>query len=364
MPVAARLFDGKTAKAQPVLLTLAEDRLYVTAEDGAPVGDWALAELRDENRPPRKGELRLSLDHEEGRIVVTDIAFVEQLRHLCPMLQKRRSAPVGWWRPYAYWGGGAVLSVVLIFTFVLPLLAGQVARLLPMETREQIGSQARDFVVQSIARNNRTTPETVICTKPEAEVILQKLVGLLQLNTDADEKVRKITVVRTKQANAFALPGGELIIFSGLFDLAEHPNGFAGVLAHEIAHVAHNHPTRLFVTSAGVATVFSVLLGDVTGGTFLAALGQMTLGSGYSRDFEREADQSAIERMQGAGFDVSPMAGLMQKLSEQSDSESFLSFLDSHPGFEERIAALTEAGNRGGAALSEAEWAQLQGFCK
>ena len=68
--------------------------------------------------------------------------------------------------------------------------------------------------------------------------------------------------------------------------------------------------------------------------------------------------------MQGAGFDVSPMAGLMQKLSEQSDSESFLSFLDSHPGFEERIAALTEAGNRGGAALSEAEWAQLQGFCK
>ena len=302
MSVAARLFDGKTAKAQPVLLTLAEDRLYVTAEDGAPVGDWALAELRDENRPLREDELRLSLDHEEGRIVVTDIAFVEQLRHLCPTLQKRRSAPKGWWRPYAFWGGGAVLSVVLIFTVILPLLAGQVARLLPMETREQIGSQATDFIVQSIARRNGTTPEAVTCSNPEAEAVLQ--------------------------------------------------------------NVAHNHPTRLFVTNAGVATVLSILLGDVTGGTFLAALGQMTLGSGYSRDFEREADQSAIERMQAAGLDVSPMANLMQKLGEQPGSESFLSFLDSHPGFEERVATLTAAGDNGSNALSETEWAVLQGFCK
>ncbi len=364
MSVAARLFDGKTAKAQPVLLTLAEDRLYVTAEDGTPVGDWALAELRDENRPPREDDLRLSLDHEEGRIVVTDIAFVEQLRHLCPMLQKRRSAPAGWWRPYAFWGGGAVLSVVLIFTVILPLLAGQVARLLPMETREQIGSQATDFIVQSIARRGGTTPDAVTCSNPEAEAVLQKLVSLLQNEADADETVRNITVVKTKQANAFALPGGQLIIFSGLLDLADHPNGFTGVLAHEMAHVAHNHPTRLFVTNAGVATVFSVLLGDVTGGTFLATLGQMTLGSGYSRDFEREADQSAIERMQAAGLDVSPMAGLMQKVGEQPGSESFLSFLDSHPGFEERVATLMAAGNNGGAALSEAEWAVLQGFCK
>ncbi|MEX1034422.1 MAG: M48 family metallopeptidase [Sneathiella sp.] len=364
MPVAARLFDGKTAKAEPVLLTLAEGRLFIASEDGQPLGDWPLDELRDENRPKLESEIKLSLDHQDVRLVITDIAFVEQLRQLCPALQKRRSAPAGWWRPYAYWGGGAVLSVVIMFTVVLPLLAGQVARLLPMETRQQIGSESRDFIVQSIARKRNTTPEAITCKNPEAELVLQKLVTQLQDGGVMDNAVSDITVVRTRQANAFALPGGQLIIFSGLLDLADHPNGFAGVLAHEIAHAAHNHPTRLFVTNVGVATVFSLLLGDVTGGTFLAALGQMTIGSGYSRDFEREADRSAIERMQGAGFDISPMADLMQKLAEQKGSESFLPFLDSHPGFDERIANLTAAGNSGGAALSETEWAQIQGFCK
>ncbi|MEX0582850.1 MAG: hypothetical protein WD185_04205, partial [Sneathiella sp.] len=76
MPVAARLFDGKTAKAEPVLLTLAEGRLFIASEDGQPLGDWPLDELRDENRPKLESEIKLSLDHQDARLLITDIAFV------------------------------------------------------------------------------------------------------------------------------------------------------------------------------------------------------------------------------------------------------------------------------------------------
>lgn len=363
MAVAARLFDGKAAKARDVFLTLADGQLFIHDTEGVLLGDWPVSELYDENRPTRDDELNLSLDHEDARLIITDVAFIDVLRRLCPHLHKRRAGPAGWWKPYLYWGGGAVVAVIVIFTVVLPLLAWQIAYLIPTETQAQIGQETRDIFIKAIAREDGAKAEAVVCRNPAAEAVLERLVTALAAADGEENPVRKITVVKTKQANAFALPGGQLMIFSGLFDISDHPNGFSAVLAHEIAHAEHNHPMRLFVTNAGVATIFSLLLGDVSGGTLLATLGQMTVGSGYSRDFEREADRSAIERMQAAGYDISPMVPLMEKLAKQTPSSGFLSFLDSHPGFDERIETLRAAGKTGGAALSDEDWTTLRGYC-
>ena len=364
MSVPARLYDGKAAKAQEVYLTLASGRLFIHDTESQLLGDWPVEALRDENRPSRKDEVSLSLDHEDARLIITDITLIEELRLICPQLHKKRAGPKGWWKPYVYWGGGAVAAIIILFTVVLPLLAWQIAYLIPNSTQAEIGRESRDFFIEAIARGKKETAENLVCKNAEAEAILDRLVLALVPAEEGESPVSEITVVRAKQANAFALPGGQLMIFSGLLDISDHPNGFAAVLAHEMAHAQHNHPMRLFVTNAGVATVFSLLLGDVTGGTFLAALGQMTIGSGYSRDFEREADRSAIELMQGAGYDVTPMIPLMRELEKQTPSAGFMSFLDSHPGFDERIEALQVAGEGGGAALNDRDWATLRNFCK
>ncbi|MCF8467192.1 MAG: M48 family metallopeptidase [Sneathiella sp.] len=366
MTVSGRLFDGKSAKAQAVLLELAGDRLILKNEAGVRLGDWPLDELRDENVVAVKSALRVSVaGGDEARLIIEEPEFVAELRRLCPRLRKKRAAPPGWWKPYLYWGGGAALSVVIIFTVVLPLLASQIAYLIPDSTRDEIGRGARDYFINAIASRQKTTPEAVTCKSVAANRVLQRLVSDLGAAGDGDLPVTKVTVIRTKAANAFALPGGQLLVFSGLIDMADSPNGLAGVLAHEIGHAKYRHPTRLFVANTGVATVFSLLLGDVTGGTFLAAMGQLTVGSAYSRDFEREADRTAVELMQAAGYDISPMILLMKKISTQGGADKFsFSFLNSHPGVDERISLLAAAGNAGGPALTAEDWALVKNMCK
>ena len=366
MTISARLFDGKAAKAQAVLLELAGERLIIRNEAGDPLGDWPLDELRDENVVAQKGELRVSVSGgDEARLIIDKPEFIAELRRLCPKLRKKRAAAPGWWKPYLYWGGGAALSVVIIFTIVLPLLASQIAYLIPDSTRDEIGQGARDYFINVIASREKVTPEAVTCKSPAANQVLQKLVSNLGAAGGGELPVSDVTVIRTKTANAFALPGGHLLIFSGLIDMADSPNGLAGVLAHEIGHAKYRHPTRLFVANTGVATVFSLLLGDVTGGTFLAAMGQLTVGSAYSRDFEREADRTAVELMQAAGYDISPMIPLMKKISAQGGADKFgFSLINSHPGVDERLALLAAAGNEGGPALTAEHWALVKNMCK
>ncbi|WP_373084465.1 M48 family metallopeptidase [Sneathiella sp.] len=367
----ARLFDGKTARAQDVTLKLGGSVLKLTGETDALLGEWPLHHLRDENAAPNRNGIRLSVAPDDpARIEIDDAGFVEELRRLCPHLRKKRPAEAGWWKPYLYWGGGAVLSVVIIFTVVLPLLATQIAYLIPEKSRAEVGLQAERVFIKAIAKRQNVSPAAAVCRNEAGEQALQTLVATLGAGAGGDTPVKDVTVIRTPSANAFALPGGHLLVFSGLIDLADDPNSLAGVLAHEIGHAEFLHPTRLFVANAGIATVFSLLLGDVTGGAFLATMGQLTVGSAYTRDFERDADRAGVRLMQAANFDISPMIPMMKKLAAKANSSkskssgSGFSFFQSHPGLAERLALLDAAGSSGGLAMTAEGWAALKSICK
>jgi predicted Zn-dependent protease len=157
-----------------------------------------------------------------------------------------------------------------------------------------------------------------------------------------------------------------MLIFSGLIDMADDPNALAGVLAHELAHISHRHPSQLMVANAGIASVLSLLVGDVSGGTFMATMGKLVVGSAYSREFEREADQSGIEMMRSANFDIAPMIPLMEKLNKLTagSTESIFALISSHPGGEERLELLRAAGKTGAQAMSPKTWAEVKGMCK
>lgn len=362
----ARFFDGKTAKPHSVLLELTETTLQVKNDTGDLLGYWPFDVLRDQNAGKIRDEVSLSVGAgDQARIIVSDTTFIRELERRCPDLRKRRPAMAGWWKPYAYWGGGAVLSLVAIFVFVLPFLSLQIARWVPDDIRAEIGAETQDFFVKSVARQEDIPPETVICMSGDGQKHLDDLIAVLAAGLPDDLPDVEVTVLKTKGANAFALPGGRLLVFSGLIDLADNPNGLAGVLAHELAHAHHRHPTQLIISKAGIATVLSLLLGDVSGGTFLATMGQMAVGSAYTRDYEREADTMGIELMQKADFDVSPMIVLMQTMADKNDAEKsgIYSLINTHPDTLDRIAQLEEAGRTGGPALSEEAWAAVKNIC-
>ena len=141
-------------------------------------------------------------------------------------------------------------------------------------------------------------------------------------------------------ANAFALPSGLIIMTDDLVRLAEDDRELGAVLLHEMAHVERRHGVRALLQHAGVFLIVSTLAGDLTAITSLAgALPTMLVESGYSRDFEREADRDAARRMLEMGWGTGPFARMLRRLGAgraglPSDVTS------SHPLIEERVRNL------------------------
>ena len=166
------------------------------------------------------------------------------------------------------------------------------------------------------------------------------------------------SVANYREINAFALPGGPIWIHRGVLHSATTEAQVAGVLAHEIAHIAQRHAaaqmTKAMLTNFGLG-ILGALLGNSGGaGAAQAAAG---LGANlwflkFSRDDEREADRVGLSILRRAGWDGRGMVELFEILRrEQGRNPGAVEvFLSSHPAAQDRVQALqTEARrSRGG----------------
>src|SRR5688572_30324561 len=152
-----------------------------------------------------------------------------------------------------------------------------------------------------------------------------------------------------RELNAFALPGGPVWIHRGILHAATNESQLAGVLAHEVAHIAQRHAadqlTKQLVAN-GLLGLLGAMLGNDGGGARTAQVGAQILANGYmlkfSRDDEREADRIGLTIMQRAGWDPRGMPEFMETLrrAQGRDPGSVETFLSSHPAPGERAAAL------------------------
>ncbi len=146
-------------------------------------------------------------------------------------------------------------------------------------------------------------------------------------------------------ANAFALPGGPILVTDDLVHMLGDDNKIIAVLAHELGHVEERHGLRQVLRVGGIFLIASLVMGgDETLMEELAALAISTSASSYSRDFERDADEFAGYLLETAGRSADDLADALQTLLENCgeacrDDESWLS---THPAFERRIEVLRE----------------------
>lgn len=155
----------------------------------------------------------------------------------------------------------------------------------------------------------------------------------------------RIQVVRSDQVNAFALPGGQIVVYTGLLKKATRPEQVAGVLGHEIAHVTRRHGLQGLAGQIGVMIGLQVLLGDASGLAGLAGQGAMTaILNGYSRDKEREADAEGLRMLMAAGIDPQGLPEFFNLLKGEASSEmpGMLAWMSTHPEHDERIANLRQ----------------------
>jgi Zn-dependent protease with chaperone function len=172
-------------------------------------------------------------------------------------------------------------------------------------------------------------------------------------------------VVHSSVVNAFALPGGPIIINTGLLREAATADQLAGVLAHEMAHVIRRHGLARIAQSVGVVTVIQLMFGDVSGvmAVGLELLRMGTLNS-YSRVHEHEADMDAIEHMRRAQLEPGALADFFVTLAKkEGELPSSLSWLGTHPELNTRIRDVrNRVEQRGEAEVKEIaiDWGEVQ----
>ena len=147
-------------------------------------------------------------------------------------------------------------------------------------------------------------------------------------------------VVQNDAVNAFAVPGGHIVVFTGLLKTAESAEEVAGVLAHEVQHIALRHSLKGMVRNAGWQALFSFTFGSWSSGT-VGALAQELGSLKFSRDQEREADRRGLELLQQARIDARGMVQFFDKLA-RSEAQG-VALLSTHPASAERRAALEQA---------------------
>lgn len=340
-------FDGRTAVRHAATLRVAGDRLRLTTPVGVPLAEWPLADVTA-SAEGRQG-LRLARADDDGaRIVVTDaLARTVILAALPARAHPRRlSLTLG---PVAAIVGGLAVALALAY-LLAPPVARAVARAVPAAWVEPIGRQ----MVDSIAPPDRR------CDGTAGSEALADLARRLAAGSDIPPLT--VHIADLDVVNAFALPGGHVIVTRALIDGAASAEAVAGVLAHEIGHVAERHPSAAMARRLLGHVVLQLLGGGVVaeGTTLLAELS-------YSRDDEREADAVAVALLNRAGIDGAGLAAFMRALAgreAETGPGAIPGFLSTHPDSGERARAIARDATGTGPALSDAAWAAIRGACR
>ncbi len=371
----ARFHDGQTAASRAATVTLTAQGLRIDETDDNRFHIWRYEDLTSPEAIPGVDAFRLShRDTPDAQLVVESPTFPEALARVAPALVSRRGRArrIG---KEALLAIGLIAAVVLALFVGIPSLAHIAARTIPASWDDALGE---GFENHFLMRGER-------CDAPAGLAALDKMVARLRPAVDWDRPL-DIAVSGNPMVNAFAAPGGRVVLLRGLIEAAETPEEVAGVLAHELGHVVKYHPTENFIRVLGITTLIDLIVGD--GSTLLEALGEAggwLLVLTHSRDAEAEADEVAIVMLAETGVDPNGLASFFARLHAAEDTEAektesekgakgetddgggldaLLAYLSTHPPLADRERRAREAAVRNPRPILNAEeWQALRGIC-
>ncbi len=283
---------------------------------------------------PRTGEASVfTSDHSilKDPALKDDPAIVEQIRGAGS--KKRRSL--------AFTGSVFLVIVLLIAGLFLSkdLLVGIVVNRVPPSLEVKLG--------EAVFTQMSSTMEEI--ESEEIDAMLQQMTArLVAVVPERDAYDFQFHVVNDSTINAFALPGGNIVVHSALIMKAERPEEILGVLGHEIGHVTKRHSTRQLVGTIGLFALVQLVFGDVSGIAAVVVSGGAELATlSYSRDHERESDDIGWVYLTNAGIDPEGMIEFFERLKEEEEKNPLasaagegLNFMSTHPATRERIDRL------------------------
>ena len=341
--VGADYFDGRTARAHPVRVHVAGDRLMIVGADvhrSEPLASVTWPERT------RHGVRLLHLADGASLHCRDSLAWdTWSAEHA----GRRDSLVV---RVQQRWKWVMVSTLVLLamifvsYKHLLPLAARGVVALIPLTADEALGESA----LQSIDENGLMKPTTLSGAQQQAvRVAFAQAVNRLPHGDvpTYELEFRQSTI----GPNAFALPGGTIVLTDELYQRVDGDRDvIVGVLGHELGHLRHRHGMRMLVQAGVLSAAAGALYGDFS--TLFSQIPVLLGQASYSRAFEHEADVDSVRLMKASGISPAVMARFFVKVRQPKPGEKAASApqlphlpiaLASHPADEERIRFFEDA---------------------
>lgn len=230
----------------------------------------------------------------------------------------------------------AVMALVMVvagitgfFRYVLPPIAAQVTRIVPVDVEDEIGFE----VMEQLDANYLTKSTIWYARKNEIRRMFEAMVD--NIDTEYDYKLYFRSGVG---ANAFALPGGHIVLTQEFVELVDNDEEIRAVLAHEIGHVEHQHTLNGLIKDAASVVLLLSVFGDVSAVSALALSAPTFMaGMQFSRSHETEADRYAVKYLISNDEDPMALATMLTKLIGEDADDSLSNYFSTHPGLEKRI---------------------------
>lgn len=236
------------------------------------------------------------------------------------------------WRMWLFVGTAVCLVVLVGGYYGLLWTAKSSIDAVPLSVDHQIGKLAFDA----------KDLDGPIVTDPVIVDAVKEMVTRLEPHAELKGLTFDVHVVSSSDVNAYCLPGGKIVVFTGLLRKSKSPEQVAGVLSHEMSHAIKRHGLRHVMESIGIVTAVEMLIGDAGGLTALGGeLGKSAALTSYSREAETEADVTGVRMLHAAAIDPLELAGFFEMLKdEQPGAAGVVKWLSTHPQHDERIAVI------------------------
>ncbi|MEP4197980.1 MAG: M48 family metallopeptidase [Aliishimia sp.] len=373
MQTTGRYFDGEAGQRFDVEVAVEPNQeLLILSHPDLPADriHWPLDALRALRDGARNDQITLSLRAarsddsaliDVARLTISDEIAIEQLKRFTPNLMKRDLPKGTAWRITSRIGLAVGALVAMIFV-ILPAMANTLADIIPIEREIRWG---KSIVAQMERFLGASELGELACSSPEGDAALAVMVDRLTHGTKTVYDL-DVAVFDHEMVNAFAAPGGQVVLMRGLIDEAGSADEVAAVLGHEIGHVEARDATRNTLRATGSAGLLSLVLGDFTGGSIAVLLAEATLSASYTREAEEAADVFALEMLDTANVSTNGMAQFFDTIGKSGGHIHLPEYLSSHPATDGRAEAARDFATGQGETspiLADAEWQALQAIC-
>jgi predicted Zn-dependent protease len=271
--------------------------------------------------------LYINKDAQTERLVIRDMQLVEAIRK-----QFSHHRFVGGWRHLVY--GNTRNKLLIFFAVLIAVVVAAYSLFIPWLGERIAVNISKGWEISMGEKMHQT-----LVQQNRIDSVKTNLINIFykELRYTSSYPV-KVTVVESKEMNAYAVPGGNIVVYTTLLDRLQNSEELAALLAHEASHIELRHSLKNIFRSMARKMFLMLIFGNEAGlAGYLVNNADNLKSLEYSRSLETEADNTGIRLMVAGNINVTGMLQLMTILQQETNAKEPAAFLSTHPVFTRRI---------------------------